>query len=110
ATREANELILSVADNGVGLGAQTLPRLFDMFVQVEETRNRHEGGLGIGLALAKRLVELHQGSIEARSDGIGLGSEFTVRMRCWVQTGAASTAAAAAGQSVNPAAVPLRIV
>jgi len=110
ARREGDELILSVADNGIGLDREALPRLFDMFVQVEETRNRHEGGLGIGLALAKRLVELHQGSIEARSDGIGLGSEFTVRMPCWVQTGAASTAAAAAGPSVNPAAVPLRIV
>ncbi len=82
ATRKADELILSVADNGVGLGAQTLPRLFDMFVQVEETRNRHQGGLGIGLALARRLVELHGGTIEVRSEGIGRGSEFTVRMPC----------------------------
>jgi PAS domain S-box-containing protein len=108
ATRAANELILSVTDNGVGLGAQTLPRLFDMFVQVEETRNRHQGGLGIGLALARRLVELHGGTIEVRSDGIGRGSEFTVRMPCHVQTGAA--VAAPAGPIPRAEVKPLRIV
>lgn len=110
ARREGDELILSVADNGIGLDRAALPRLFDMFVQVEEARDRHEGGLGIGLALAKRLVELHQGSIEVRSDGVGHGSEFTVRMPCRVQSGAASTAAAPVGSNLGPAVVPLRIV
>ena len=108
ATRHANDLILSVADNGVGLDAQTLPRLFDMFVQVEETRNRHQAGLGIGLALARRLVELHGGTIEVRSEGIGRGSEFTVRMPCRVQARVA--AAAPAAPMPSAAAVPLRIV
>jgi PAS domain S-box-containing protein len=108
ATREAKALILSVADNGVGLGAQTLPRLFDMFVQVEETRILHQGGLGIGLALARRLVELHGGTIEVRSEGIGRGSEFTVRMPCRVQAGAA--AAAPAAPLPSAAVKPLRIV
>src|SRR5580704_9555065 len=82
ATRESDELTLSVADNGIGLEADSLPRLFDMFVQVTEARDRHAAGLGIGLALAKRLVELHQGSIGVRSAGVGRGSEFTIRMPC----------------------------
>jgi PAS domain S-box-containing protein len=110
ARREGDELILSVADNGIGVDRAALPRLFDRFVQVEEARDRHEGGLGIGLALAKRLVELHQGSIEVRSDGVGHGSEFTVRIPCRGQSGAASTAAAPAGSNLGPAVVPLRIV
>jgi PAS domain S-box-containing protein len=107
---EADELILSVADNGIGLDPAALPRLFDMFVQIEEARDRHEGGLGIGLALAKRLVELHQGSIEVRSDGRGHGSEFSVRMPCRVHSGAIATAAAPASRNVSAAAVSLRIV
>jgi PAS domain S-box-containing protein len=110
AKREADELVLSVADNGIGLDRAALPRLFDMFVQIEEARDRHEGGLGIGLALAKRLVELHQGSIEVRSDGLGRGSEFTVRMPCRVRSGGTSTAAAPGSWNLSPAAVSLRIV
>jgi PAS domain S-box-containing protein len=109
ATCEANELTISVADNGIGVSADALPRLFDMFVQVEEARDRHEGGLGIGLALAKRLVELHLGTIEVRSAGVGCGSEFIVAMPCRLQT-SASAVLPAAGPSVQPAVVPLRIV
>jgi two-component system CheB/CheR fusion protein len=110
ASREGDEVILSVADNGIGLDRAALPRLFDMFVQIEEARDRHEGGLGIGLALAKRLVELHQGSIEVHSEGVGRGSEFIVRIPCTVPTDAASTALAPANSTAHAAAVPLRIV
>jgi PAS domain S-box-containing protein len=110
AKRESNELVLSVVDNGIGLDQQALPRVFDMFVQVEEARDRHEGGLGIGLALAKRLVELHHGSIEVRSDGVGLGSEFTVRVPCRLAQPAAVAAAAPPEPEDEPAKVSLRIV
>lgn len=75
---EAHRLVVSVRDNGVGLSPEMLTRVFSMFTQVEPKSNRSEGGLGIGLALAKGLVELHGGHIEARSDGLGRGSEFVI--------------------------------
>ena len=75
---DGNWLVLFVRDSGVGLAPDMTRKVFDMFTQVESQRNRSEGGLGIGLALAKGLVELHGGRIEARSDGLTKGSEFLV--------------------------------
>ena len=75
---EGEWAIVRVRDNGVGLAAEELPRLFEMFSQVEGTRSRAEGGLGIGLALAQRLAQMHGGSISARSEGRGHGSTFSV--------------------------------
>ena len=76
--------MLSVADNGDGIPTHMLERVFDMFTQLEgprdRTRERAQDGLGIGLALVKRLVEMHNGEIEARSEGPGRGSEFIVRL------------------------------
>ena len=71
---------ISVADSGVGLAPEALEAVFKMFSQVKTTQDRSEGGLGIGLALARALVQLHDGTIAARSEGIGRGSEFTVRI------------------------------
>ena len=67
-------------DTGVGIPPEMLPRIFDMFTQLQEHRDRTHGGLGIGLTLAKRLVELHGGTIEARSEGPGRGSRFDVTL------------------------------
>ena len=67
-------------DNGIGIAADQLPRLFDMFAQVDTSLERSRDGLGIGLTLVKTLVEMHGGTVEARSDGLGRGSEFTVRL------------------------------
>ena len=77
---EADDVIICVADSGIGISATALPRVFNMFSQVHSTTDRSEGGLGIGLALAQGLIELHGGTIDARSEGLGCGSEFTVRL------------------------------
>jgi signal transduction histidine kinase len=73
-------VVVTVEDTGTGIPAAMLPRIFDMFTQLQEHRDRTLGGLGIGLALAKRLIELHGGTIHVRSEGIGRGSCFTIRL------------------------------
>jgi PAS domain S-box-containing protein len=80
AERRGNELIVSVKDNGSGIPRDKLDTIFDMFMQVDRAQERAQGGLGIGLTLVKRLLEMHGGSIEARSAGEGQGSEFVVRL------------------------------
>jgi signal transduction histidine kinase len=77
---EEGQAVLRVADNGTGISPDLLPRLFDLFVQGRYSLERANGGLGIGLTLVKRLVELHDGSVEASSQGLGHGSTFTVRL------------------------------
>jgi PAS domain S-box-containing protein len=78
AARESDRVYLSVRDTGVGIRASMLPRVFDLFVQERQALDRSEGGLGLGLAIVRSLVELHGGTVEARSEGLGLGSEFRV--------------------------------
>ena len=80
AHQERRTVIVSVSDNGIGIATDMLPRLFTMFSQCHSTSALAEGGLGIGLSLARGLVSLHDGSIEARSAGPGTGSEFIVRL------------------------------
>jgi CheY-like chemotaxis protein len=75
-----DELLIAVRDNGIGLQEEAIPRLFTMFSRLNSAVDRAEGGLGIGLALVKGLVALHGGSVEARSEGLGRGSEFIVRL------------------------------
>ncbi len=76
----ADEVVVEVRDNGLGIPADALPRIFEMFSQVDRNMERAQGGLGIGLTLVRRLVELHGGTVEARSDGPGRGSQFVVRL------------------------------
>ena len=80
AERADGEVVVRVCDAGIGITAEVLPRIFDMFVQAGAAEGTVQSGLGIGLTLARRLVEMHGGSISARSDGPGCGSEFTVRL------------------------------
>jgi PAS domain S-box-containing protein len=80
ATTSEDAVTLTVADTGVGLAPEALSRVFTMFSQIKSTQDRSEGGLGIGLALSKGIIELHGGSIEARSAGPGRGSEFIVTL------------------------------
>ncbi|HZH83575.1 MAG TPA: PAS domain S-box protein [Phototrophicaceae bacterium] len=79
-SRDADHGVVSVADNGIGISEESLHHLFDLFYQAQPQLESIASGLGIGLTLARRLIELHGGSIEARSDGLGKGSEFTVRL------------------------------
>jgi CheY-like chemotaxis protein len=74
------EVVVRVRDTGVGIPADKLPHVFEMFMQVERSLERSQGGLGIGLTLVQRLVQMHEGSVEAHSDGPGKGSEFIVRL------------------------------
>jgi signal transduction histidine kinase/CheY-like chemotaxis protein len=84
--RVGHQTAIRVRDHGRGLAADTIPRLFEPFYQVDQGLARSEGGLGLGLALAKQLVALHGGEIEAKSDGLGKGSEFVVRLPLAKQT------------------------
>ncbi|RPH56941.1 response regulator [bacterium] len=74
------EVVVRVRDDGCGMAPDTLPRVFDLFMQADRSYDRAGGGLGIGLTLVRRLVELHGGSIEAHSEGLGKGSEMVVRL------------------------------
>jgi PAS domain S-box-containing protein len=80
AYEEENMAIVSVRDNGIGISPQMLPRVFDIFSQERDAASPRQGGLGIGLTLVANLVRMHGGSVEARSAGLGLGSEFIVRL------------------------------
>ena len=77
---QGHDVILRVRDNGAGIAPELLPRVFDLFAQGDSSLDRARGGLGIGLTVVRRLVELHGGQIEARSEGIDQGAEFTVRI------------------------------
>jgi signal transduction histidine kinase len=79
-TREYDQYIVTVSDDGIGMDPALVERVFDLFTQAERTPDRSQGGLGLGLALAKSLVELHGGAVGAYSAGLGKGSTFTVRL------------------------------
>lgn len=80
AARDGDDAVLEIVDNGIGIDRKALPRIFDLFVQAERRLDRSVGGMGIGLTLVRRLVELHGGTIEASSAGARMGSRFVVRL------------------------------
>jgi signal transduction histidine kinase len=77
---QGSDVVVSVKDNGIGIPADMLPQIFNMFTQVDRSLDRSQGGLGIGLSLVRGLVEMHGGRVEAHSAGLGAGSEFIVRL------------------------------
>jgi CheY-like chemotaxis protein len=99
--------LVSVTDTGVGIPPDLLPRVFDMFTQLDHSLDRARGGLGIGLALARRLVEMHGGTIEARSEGTGRGSTFDVRLPI---VGQGITGVRTAERAAHATVLPRRIL
>lgn len=101
---EDGDVVIAITDNGLGIPREMLPRIFDLFTQVENGASRSRGGLGIGLALARQLVDIHNGSLSAESAGPGQGSTFTVRLPLVqeaVSAEAAPNEAPAAGSSLK---------
>jgi two-component system CheB/CheR fusion protein len=116
-SEDPGEVVVRVRDDGCGMDPDTLPRIFDLFMQADRSYDRAGGGLGIGLTLVRRLVELHGGSIEARSEGVGKGSELVVRLPVLPQRSMESERLAemggrtTAGPAPSPeAATPRRIL
>jgi signal transduction histidine kinase len=103
---KAAEVLIRVRDSGIGISAQDLGRIFELFRQLERP-DRRQGGLGVGLALSRRLVELHGGTLQAKSDGAGKGSEFVVRLPELRGYPAETMSAPASG---NGSARPLRLL
>ena len=104
-------VVIRVRDNGIGIPADKLGQVFEMFSQVDRSLERSQSGLGIGLTLVRRLVEMHGGTAEAMSDGPGKGSEFIVRLPCVANPPADGAQPKAADDGVNDAQTcPLRIL
>jgi CheY-like chemotaxis protein len=100
---------VSVRDNGVGIEPDVLPYIFELFTQAERTPDRSQGGLGIGLALVKSLVALHGGSVQARSEGSGQGSDFVIRLPRLAGPNIAQADETRTAAQVDPEA-PLRVL
>ncbi|MEO6461496.1 MAG: response regulator, partial [Candidatus Eisenbacteria bacterium] len=103
--REGDEAVITVRDRGIGISSQMLPLVFDMFAQEERASDHSQGGLGVGLSLVRKLVELHGGTTQAISPGVGYGSTFIVRVPCHaaaVATSDGNGAPPAAGASPPP--------
>ena len=107
AERQGNDAVVSVRDSGVGIPAEMLPQVFEMFMQVDRSLERSQGGLGIGLTLVKQIAELHGGTAQAHSDGPGKGSEFILRLPVVIEP---SRAQASTNGEQTPAGPSLRIL
>jgi signal transduction histidine kinase/DNA-binding response OmpR family regulator len=88
---QGTEAVVTISDNGTGIAPDLLPHIFDLFVQSKRTLDRSQGGLGIGLSVVKRLIEMHGGSVSAHSGGAGHGATFTIRLPRVARSGTAAT-------------------
>ncbi len=107
AERQRNQVVVVVEDNGLGIPAEALPTVFDMFTRADQSIERQQGGLGLGLTLVRRMVELHGGTVTAASKGTGQGSRFTV---CLTALDAGSALHAVPAGRAEPDAGPRRIL
>ncbi|WP_255440218.1 hybrid sensor histidine kinase/response regulator [Caenimonas sedimenti] len=107
---EAGELRISVKDPGAGIAPEFLPHIFDLFAQADQSLDRSQGGLGIGLTLVKHLVELHGGHVRAESAGLGQGTEMILTLPAWIGTEAAVTPLPPAAQAVAHTASRILVV
>jgi signal transduction histidine kinase len=80
ALEEGNEVVCRVQDTGIGIFPPVLPKIFDLFTQAPEGEDMRGGGIGVGLALVRQIVDLHGGTVQAKSPGLGKGSEFSFRL------------------------------
>jgi two-component system CheB/CheR fusion protein len=110
AGREGGAVVLRVRDTGIGIDPEMLPKIFDLFVQAERRLDRSQGGVGIGLTLVRRLVELHGGTVDAQSAGPGRGSEFVVRLPAAPEGEAGARAGAAGADAASPRALSRRVL
>jgi PAS domain S-box-containing protein len=110
AAQDGHEVVVTIRDNGIGISADMMPRLFTLFSQAQTALGRAEGGLGIGLSLVRGVVTLHGGSIEARSDGPGTGSEFIVRLPIGTPLAAVTDIEATAENLVPGAGLKILVV
>ena len=108
ASAAKGRVVIKVRDTGIGIGADMLPHLFDKFVQAPQSLDRSRGGLGLGLAIARSLVQLHGGEIAAHSAGVGAGSEFTIRLPLAAEMASAPALGAAPGHLA--AVTPRRVL
>jgi signal transduction histidine kinase/ActR/RegA family two-component response regulator len=105
AGRQGSDIVIRVQDTGIGISAEKLPDLFRIFSQVDHTSSRSEGGLGIGLALVKQLIELHDGEVTATSEGLGKGSEFMIRLPATARPDTPSLLMKATDEAKEPARI-----
>jgi signal transduction histidine kinase/CheY-like chemotaxis protein len=110
AAYEGDEAVLRVRDNGVGIEAEKMSIIFDLFTQIDRSLARAQGGLGIGLTLVRQLVELHEGSVGVHSEGPGKGSEFVVRLPAASSTPLAENLGTAPSHAVPPMIAPCHIL
>jgi signal transduction histidine kinase/FixJ family two-component response regulator len=107
--RAGTDAVFRICDNGIGISPEMLPKVFDLFSQSERSIDRSQGGLGVGLTVVKRLVEMHGGRVDAASNGPGTGSEFTVRLPALDAPPEAQVVADSTTESRSPE-VPLRVL
>jgi PAS domain S-box-containing protein len=110
ARAEGDDVTIAVRDSGVGIAPDLLPHVFDLFTQADRSLERRQGGLGIGLTLVRRLVEMHGGHVEAASAGEGRGSVFTVRLPRLGRAAARADAPDDDGAPASPAGPPRRVL
>jgi signal transduction histidine kinase/ActR/RegA family two-component response regulator len=105
----ADQVVIEVSDNGVGIDRELLPRIFELFEQGATTLDRAKGGLGIGLAIVKQLVDLHGGQVQAFSDGVGQGARFQLRLPAVRRSSSGTATASETGLRLSPG-LPARIL